>query len=323
VLRRTISLTRRLPDAVERRLGELFDVRLRVDDSAMSAAEMVEAMRTSDAVVPCVSDRVGRDVIMAAPRKARIIAQFGAGTNNIDLEAAREAKLVVTNTPGVLSEDTADLTIALILMATRRLSEGERELRAGEWTGWRPTHLLGSAVRGKTLGIIGFGGIGRAVARRAHHGFGMRVIYYNRSAVSPADRADSGAEPRQSTVDVLRESDVVSLHVPATPDTRHLIDGRSLAAMKRSAFLVNTARGDVVDEAALVEALRDGVIAGAGLDVYEKEPAIHPGLLELPNVTLIPHLGSATVETRVAMGMKVVENLEAFFENREPPNRIV
>jgi lactate dehydrogenase-like 2-hydroxyacid dehydrogenase len=323
VTRPVVTLTRRLPEEVERRLATSFDVRIRVDDMAMSAAEMAQAMRTSDALVPCVSDRVTRDVVAATPRSARIIAQFGAGTNNIDLDAARETGIVVTNTPGVLTEDTADLTIALILMATRRMSEGERELRAGRWTGWRPTHLLGARVRGKTLGIIGFGRIGRAVAERARHGLGMRVIYHNRSPVDAGERTPSGAEPRGSVGEVLVESDVVSLHVPATPATRHLIDSAALSAMRRTAFLVNTARGDVVDESALVEALRSGVIAGAGLDVYEREPMVHPGLLALPNVALIPHLASATVETRVAMGHKVVENLTAYFDGNEPPNLVV
>ncbi len=301
----------------------MFDAHLRVDDTGMSAGELANAMRSSDALVSTITDRIGREVLTASPKGARIIAQFGAGTNNIDLEVAREAGIVVTNTPGVLAEDTADLTIALILMATRRLSEGERELRAGKWTGWRPTHMLGARVRGTTLGIVGFGAIGRAVAQRAHHGLGMRVIYFNRSPISDSDRASSAAEPRESLTAVLRESDVVSLHVPATAETRHLIDATALRTMKRSAVLINTARGDVVNEPALVAALRDGVIAAAGLDVYEREPAVHPGLLALGNVALLPHLGSATVETRVAMGMKVVENLEAYFAGTELPNRVV
>ena len=317
-----VTLSRRLPEAVEQRLGEQFDVRIRSGDAAMSTGEMAQAMRASDAFVPCVSDRVAREVVAAVPRGARIIAQFGAGTNNVDLDAARDVGIVVTNTPGALTEDSADLAIALILMTTRRLSEGERELRAGHWTGWRPTHLLGTRVRGKTLGIIGFGRIGSAVAERARLGLGMRVIFYNRSPVDPATREISRAEPRDSIEGVLTESDVVSLHVPATPETRRMIDAAALRAMRRTAFLVNTSRGDVVDEGALVEALRDGVIAGAGLDVYEREPTVNPGLLALPNVALIPHLASATLETRTAMGMKVVENLEAYFAGKEPPDRV-
>ena len=315
-----VVVTRRLPDPVEARLAELFDARRNPGDRPLDEAAMRRAMTDADAVVCTVSDRLPAGVLEVEGRRARILANFGVGYNHIDLEAARGVGLVVTNTPGVLTDDTADLAIALVLMAARRLGEGERQLRAGEWTGWRPTHMMGTRVSGKTLGIVGMGRIGRAVASRAGAGFGMRVLYHNRSRVPEHERG--AAEARDSIEALLAESDFVSLHVPATPDTRHLIDAARLARMKPSAFLINTARGDVVDERALVQALRAGTIAGAGLDVYEREPEVARELLDLDNVVLLPHLGSATVESRVAMGEKVIENLVAFFAGREPPDRV-
>jgi len=228
---------------------------------------------------------------------------------------------LVTSPPDVLTDDTADIAVALMLMVTRRLGEGERHVRAGEWAGWRPTHMLGTRLSGKTLGVVGLGRIGRAVARRAHHGFGMRVLYYD-PPVPPEVAREVGAEPRDSLEAVLAESDVVSLHCPATPETRHLVNAERLRAMKRGAFLVNTARGDVVEEAALVEALSAGTIAGAGLDVFEREPQVAEALTRMENVVLLPHLGSATVETRVAMGERAIDNLVAFFEGRPPRDRV-
>jgi lactate dehydrogenase-like 2-hydroxyacid dehydrogenase len=278
-------------------------------------------VRSADALLPTVTDRITADVLGAEPRRVRIVSNFGVGYNNIDVEAARRLGVVVTNTPDVLTDDTADIAVALMLMAARRLGEGERQVRAGEWTGWRPTHLLGTKLSGKTLGIIGLGRIGRAVARRAHHGFGMRVLYYD-PPVPPAVAAEVGAEPADSLEAVLAESDVVSLHCPATPETRHLMNAERLRLMKRGALLVNTARGDVVDEAALATALADGVIAGAGLDVFEREPAVSDPLRRMENVVLLPHLGSATVETRVAMGERALDNLIAFFEGQEPRDRV-
>ena len=316
-----VMVTRRLPGPVEERLLSLFDARCNPADTPFDEPAMRRAMKDADAVVCTVSDRLPAAVLEVAGRRARIVANYGVGYNHIDLEAARRAALVVTNTPGVLTEDTADLAIALVLMVARRLGEGERQLRAGAWTGWRPTHMMGARVTGRTLGIVGMGRIGRAVAIRARAGFGMRVLYYNRSPVAELERA--GAEPRETIEALLAESDFVSLHVPATPETRHLIDAARLACMKRSAFLINTARGDVVDESALEAALRGGTIAGAGLDVYEREPQVHGGLLDLENVVLLPHLGSATTESRIAMGEKVIENLVAFFAGRSPPDRVV
>ena len=319
-VRPRVAVSRRLPAPIEERLRTLFDARLNDTGDPLDADALRLAMTEADALVCTVSDRIPASVIDAQPRRVRLLANYGVGYNHIDIDAARRAGIVVTNTPGVLTDDTADLAIALVLMEARRLGEGERELRSGGWTGWRPTHLIGTRVTGKTLGIIGMGGIGRAVSRRAHAGFGMRVVYHNRSPVPERDR--EGAEPVGTIEALLEQSDFVSLHVPATPATRHMIDARSLSRMRRSAFLINTARGDVVDEPALANALRAGTIAGAGVDVYEGEPEVHPALLGLDNVVLLPHLGSATVESRVAMGEKVIENLVAFLAGDEPPNRV-
>ena len=317
-----VTVTRRLPPAVEAALASGFDARLNESDRPLDAAALAAAFAGSDAVLPTVGDRIGADVL-AAPMRARIIANFGVGTNHIDLQAAARAGLFVTNTPGVLTDCTADLTLALMLAVMRRVGDGERELRAGGWTGWRPTHMLGTRVSDKTLGIIGFGRIGRAVARRAHHGFGMRVLFLTPDPPSAEEAAALGAQPRETVERLLEECDVVSIHCPATPATRHLIDGPRLALMRRDAFLINTARGDIVDEEALIRALREGRPAGAGLDVYEREPRIAPGLLELPNVVLLPHIGSASIETRTAMGMRALDNLRAFFAGREPPDPVL
>ena len=324
-MRPVVIVTRRLPAPIEARLTARVDARLNADDRPPGAEELAAALRGADAVLCTVTDRFTAEVFAAAARdgapRARLLANFGVGVNHVDLAAARAHGVAVTNTPGVLTEDTADVALALMLMAARRLGEGERELRAGRWGGWRPTHLLGTSLAGKTLGVVGFGRIGQATARRARLGLGMRVLYVN---PSPRDAAAValGVERCETLQGLLAASDVVSLHCPATPATRHLIDAAALARMKRTAVLVNTARGDVVDEAALAEALRDGTIAAAGLDVYEGEPRVHPALLALENVVLLPHLGSATVETRRAMGERALANLVAFFEGREPPDRV-
>lgn len=307
---------------MERRASELFDVRLNATDVPLTADQLADAVRGADALMPTVSDEVPAAVLEATPRRLRIIANYGVGYNNIDLATAARLGLVVTNTPDVLTDDTADLTIALLLMTARRLSEGTRELRAGQWTGWRPTHLLGTRVTGKTLGILGFGRIGRAVARRAHDGFGMRVIYFD-PPVPIGEAKALGASPRPSAEAVLAESDIVSLHMPASPENRYFINAQRLALMPRHAFLINTARGDIIDTEALIAALRSGVIAGAGLDVFENEPSVHPGLLELPNAVLLPHMGSATVESRVAMGERALANLSAFFAGSRPRDQVL
>lgn len=320
--RPTVVFTRRLPTPAEAQATRDFDARLNADDHTFSPAEIAEALRTADALVPTVTDRVTAQMLEAQPLKVRIIANYGVGFNNIDTAAARARGVVVTNTPDVLTEDTADDAILLMLMVARRGGEGEREVRAQTWTGWRPTHLLGTRVSGKTLGLIGLGRIGRAVAHRARHGFGMRVIFHDPYPPPPAVVAELEAEPRASVDDVLREADFVSLHSPATPETHHLIDSRRLGLMKRGAFLINNARGDIVDEAALVAALKHGTIAGAGLDVFEREPTVSPELLTMDNVVLLPHIGSATHESRVAMGLRALDNLKTFFAGSPPRDRV-
>jgi lactate dehydrogenase-like 2-hydroxyacid dehydrogenase len=317
-----VVATRRLPAPVESRLAELFDVRLNADDTPSDAASLAAALRTADGVLATVTDRLDAEILTTSPRRARIVANFGVGHNHIDVAAAAAAGIVVTNTPGVLTDDTADLAMALILAVARRIGEGERHVRAGAWGGWRPTHMMGARVTGRTLGIVGFGRIGRAVAARAHHGFGMPVLVHTRGRVEPRELASVGGRQVDSIEELLAGSDFVSLHCPATPQTRHLIDAARLAVMRPGAFLVNTSRGDVVDEPALVDALRARVIAGAGLDVYEHEPAVAPELLAMENVVLLPHLGSATLETRVAMGMRAVDNLAVFFAGADPPDRV-
>jgi len=316
-----VVVTRRLPGPVEEQLTQEFDVRLNPDDRALSAAELADALRDADGLLPTVTDRLTREVLAVEPLRARIIANYGVGFNHIDTASAKARGLVVTNTPDVLTDDTADDAVMLMLMVARRGGEGDRLVRAGVWTGWGPTHMLGTRVSGKTLGLIGLGRIGKAVAQRAHHGFGMRVIH-DPYPPPPAVVAELGAEPRGSVDDVLREADFVSLHSPATPETRHLIDARRLALMKRGAFLINNARGDIIDEAALVAALKQGTIAGAGLDVFEREPAVTPDLLMMENVVLLPHLGSATHETRIAMGLRALDNLKAFFAGAPPRDRV-
>ncbi|HSX56034.1 MAG TPA: D-glycerate dehydrogenase [Sphingomonas sp.] len=312
-----ILLTRRWPEAVEARLAASYEVTLNEADTPMDAAALALAMLEHDALCPTVTDKITREVILTEGRRARIIGNYGAGFEHIDLDAAREAGLAVTNTPDVLTDATADIAMTLILMATRRAGEGERELRGGEWTGWRPTHLLGRSLRGKVLGLVGYGRIARAVAGRAK-AFGMEVVVHSRS------RADDVPETayHASLDSLLSVADVVSLHAPGGTATRHMIDAAALKAMKRDAVLVNTGRGTLIDEAALADALKAGTIAAAGLDVYEREPAVEAALTGLPNAVLLPHLGSATLETREAMGMKVADNLDAFFAGREPFDRV-
>jgi lactate dehydrogenase-like 2-hydroxyacid dehydrogenase len=318
-----VVVTRRVPALVEAQLASEFDARLNPDDHAFSAAELTAALGSADALLPTVTDRLTAAVLAAQPLRTRILANYGVGFNHIDTAAAKARGVVVTNTPDVLTDDTADDAVMLMLMVARRAGEGERHVRAGAWTGWRPTQLLGTRVSGKTLGLIGLGRIGRAVAHRARHGFGMRVVFHDPSPPPAGVVAALGAEARASVEDVLREADFVSIHSPATRDTHHLMDARRLALMKPGAFLINTARGDIVDEAALVAALERKAIAGAALDVYEREPDVPRDLLALEQVVLLPHLGSATSETRVAMGVRALENLRAFFAGLPPRDRVV
>jgi lactate dehydrogenase-like 2-hydroxyacid dehydrogenase len=320
--RPVLVVTRRLPTPVEAALERHFVTRFNSADDALTAGELQAALRSADALLPTVTDRLTAEVLTVAPLRTRIIANYGVGFNHIDIAAAKARGIVVTNTPDVLTEDTADDAVMLMLMVARRAGEGERLLRSGAWTDWRPTHLLGTKVSGKTLGLVGMGRIGRAVAHRAHQGFGMRVIFYDPNPPPPEVVRELGAEPKATLEALLREADFVSLHSPATAETHHLINAERLALMKPTAFLINTARGDLVDEAALAVALAEHRISGAALDVYEREPRVTPALVALENVVLLPHLGSATEETRVAMGLRALENLTAFFAGRAPRDRV-
>ncbi|MCZ4091800.1 2-hydroxyacid dehydrogenase [Sinorhizobium psoraleae] len=317
-----ILLTRRWPRAVEEILAQRFETVLNERDVPLDAAQLAEGLRNFDALLPTVSDRLPAPLFKDGDLRCRILGNFGVGYNHIDVEAAKASGVVVTNTPGVLTDCTADLAVSLLLTVARRAGEGERQVRAGEWEGWRPTHMIGTKVTGKTLGIVGFGRIGKAMAKRCHFGFDMDVVFYNRSKVAEEEAQRFGARQLDTIEDVLKESDFVSLHIPGGGENRHLIDAGRLATMKRGGYLINTARGDVVDEEALIEALESGVIRGAGLDVYEAEPQVPARLRALENVVVLPHLGSATEETRTAMGMKVVDNVTAFFAGREPPDRV-
>jgi lactate dehydrogenase-like 2-hydroxyacid dehydrogenase len=319
----TVVVTRRLPEPVEQEVARDFDARLNRDDRPLGPEGLREAIRSADALLCTVTDRLTADVLAVEPRRARLLANFGVGFNHIDVDAAKARGLAVSNTPDVLTDATADIAMTLLLVVSRRVGEGERHLRSGAWSGWRPTHMLGTQVSGKTLGLVGMGRIARAVARRAHHGFGMRVIFHDPFPPPAEVAAALGAEPREHLEQVLEESDFVSLHCPATPETRHLMNADRLARLKPGGYLINTARGDVVDEAALVAALRGGALAGAGLDVYEREPQVSPELLAMENVVLLPHLGSATRETRVAMGMRALENLRLFFQGAPLRDKVV
>ncbi|HKJ52688.1 MAG TPA: D-glycerate dehydrogenase [Gammaproteobacteria bacterium] len=318
-----VIVTRRWHGDVEQLLVDRFDTRLNEDDHPMSTAELQRALQNADAVLPTVSDKVNAEVLGVDNIRAKILGSNGVGFNHIDLEAAKAAGLVVTNTPEVLTDCTADLAMALLLAVARRVGEGERHLRAGEWTGWRPTHMMGTSVTGKTLGLIGMGRIARAVAARAAHGFNMKIIFHDPFPPRAEDLAGLDAIACESPQEVFERADFVSLHCPGGKETYHLIGPEAFKSMKPGAFLINSARGDVIDEAALVEALEAGEIAGAGLDVFEKEPLVTPALLKMENVVLLPHLGSATQETRKAMGMRVVENIEAFFNGETPRDKLV
>ena len=318
-----VIVTRRWHAAVEKVLTERFDTQLNEDDHAMSVAELQNALQNADAVLPTVCDWISAEVLGVDQMRAKILGSNGVGFNHIDLEAAKAAGLTVTNTPEVLTDCTADLAMTLLLMVARRAGEGERHLRSQSWRGWRPTHMMGSQVTGKTLGLIGMGRIARAMAARAAHGFGMKIVFHDPFPPGADELQGLNATQCQSTEAVYAQADFLSLHCPGGPATHHLIDADAFAAMKSSAFLINSARGDVVDEVALVTALQAGEIAGAGLDVYEKEPAVTEALLSMENVVLLPHLGSATSETRYAMGMRVVENIEAFFAGDAPRDKLI
>ena len=317
-----VVVTRKLPDVVETRMRELFETRLNEADRPLSQAELVEAVKTADVVVPTVTDRIDSAVLSQAGPNLKLIANFGNGVDNIDVITANNRGITVTNTPGVLTEDTADMTMALILGVPRRIAEGIKVLEHGEWTGWSPTWMLGRRIWGKRLGIIGMGRIGQAVARRAK-AFGMSIHYHNRRRVSEAVEEALEATYWESLDQMLARMDVVSIHCPHTPATYHLLSARRLKLMKPEAYIVNTARGEVIDEAALIRQLDAGQLAGAGLDVFEHEPAVNPKLVASTKVVLLPHMGSATVEGRVDMGEKVIINIKTFMDGHRPPDRVL
>jgi len=317
-----VIVTRKVPEAIEARMMELFDTRLNDDDHPMSSDELVEAVKIADVLVPTVTDRIDSRILSQANENLRLIASFGAGVDHIDLATARTRGITVTNTPGVLTEDTADMTMALILAVPRRLAEGERLVRSGDWAGWGPTSMLGHRIWGKRLGIIGMGRIGSAVARRAR-GFGLSVHYHNRRRVPDMLEQELEATYWESLDQMLARMDIISVNCPHTPATFHLLSARRLDLLQPHAYIVNTSRGEVIDEAALTRMLRDGRLAGAGLDVFEHEPAINPKLLELEKVVLLPHMGSATIEGRIDMGEKVLINIKTFVDGHSPPDRVI
>lgn len=322
MLKPKVFLTRKWPQSVENALKKYFDVTVNADDRPLSREEIQIALMESDGLLTTVTDTLQAETFSDLTPRTRIIANYGVGYSHINIEAAQKVGITVTNTPDVLNNCTADLAMTLMLMTARRTGEGEREVRSGLWRGWRPTHLIGTSVSGKTLGIIGFGRIGQAVARRAHFGFGMSILVQSRSTVDRKILAETNAVQIGTLDEMLPSCDFVSLHCPGGAKNRHLINQEKLEIMKPSAILINTARGEVVDESALVLALKNGSICAAGLDVFEAEPHLHPGLLECENAVLLPHLGSSTEETRVAMGMRAMKNLQQFFDGELPNDKV-
>jgi len=320
--RLSVVVTRRLPDAVETRLSELFDVKLRLDDVPMTRAELGQAMKSADVLVPTITDEIDAALIGQAGDRLKLIANYGAGVDHIDVATVRQRGILVSNTPGVLTDDTADMTMALIMAVTRRMSEGMAMMQKGDWAGWAPTALLGGRLSGRRLGILGMGGVGQAVARRAA-AFGMQVHYHNRRRLHAEIEAGLQATYWESLDQMVARMDVLSINCPHTPSTFHLMNARRLKLVKPDAVIVNTSRGEVIDENALTRMLRAGEIAGAGLDVYEHGTDVNPRLRELDNVVLLPHMGSATVEGRMEMGEKVIINIKTFDDGHRPPDQVV
>ena len=317
-----VILTRKLPETIETRMRELFDTTLNDTDKGLSRAELEAAVRTADVLVPTVTDKIDADLISKSGDQLRLIASFGTGVDHLDLVAAKARGITVTNTPGVLTEDTADVAMALILAVPRRIAEGDALARSGHWQGWSPTGMLGHRINGKRLGIVGMGRIGEAVARRAR-GFGLSIHYHNRNQVHPETETELEATYWESLDQMLARVDIVSVNCPHTPATNHLLSRDRLSLMQPSAYLVNTSRGEVVDEKALAELLAERHISGAGLDVYSNEPDIPSAFCELPNVVLLPHIGSATIEGRLQMGDKVIINVQTFWDGHTPPDRVI
>lgn len=320
--RLTVVVTRRLPEPVEARLCELFDVTLRAPDVAMSRAELQAAMAKADVLVPTIADKIDADLIASAGSQLKLIANYGAGLDHIDVAAAHARGIVITNTPGVVTQDTADMVMALIMAVTRRIPDGIASMASGAWDGWSPMAFLGTRLGGKRLGILGMGRIGQALAQRARV-FGCEIHYHNRRKLHPETEAELGATYWQSLDQMLARIDILSINCPHTPSTFHLINARRLKLMKPSAVVINASRGEVIDENALTRALRSGEIAGAGLDVYERGNEINPRLRENPNVVLLPHMGSATIEGRIEMGEKVIVNIKTFADGHRPPDLVV
>ncbi|WP_278924312.1 MULTISPECIES: 2-hydroxyacid dehydrogenase [Pseudophaeobacter] len=320
--RLSVVVTRRLPEPVETRLSELFDVRLRSDDTPMNRQELAAAMKEADVLVPTVTDTIDAALLGQAGEKLKLIANYGAGVDHIDVATARQRGILVSNTPGVLTDDTADMAMALIMAVVRRIPEGLAVMQKGDWRGWAPTAMLGGRLAGRRLGILGMGQIGQAVARRAS-AFGMQVHYHNRRRLRPEIESALDATYWESLDQMVARMDVISVNCPSTPSTFHLLNARRLKLMKPSAVVVNTSRGEVIDELALTRMLRSDEIAGAGLDVYEKGTDINPRLRELPNVVLLPHMGSATLEGRIEMGEKVLLNIKTFEDGHRPPDQVV
>ena len=317
-----VVVTRKLPDAVETRMRELFDTELKLDDAPMSAADLAAAMSRAEVLACTITDRLDAGLIAGAGDQLKLIANFGVGVDHIDVEAANARGIIVTNTPGVLTEDTADLTMGLVLASARRVVEGANIVQAGEFHGWTPTWMMGRRLWGKRLGIVGMGRIGQALAKRAR-AFGLSIHYHNRKPVSPRVAEELEATYWESLDQMLARMDVVSVNCPHTPGTYHLLSARRLRLMQPHAFLVNTARGEIIDEAALAGMLERGELAGAGLDVYEHEPMVNPKLLKLPNVVLLPHMSSATIEGRIEMGEKVIINIRTWMDGHTPPDRVI
>jgi glyoxylate reductase len=320
--RLSVVVTRKLPEAVETRMRELFEARLNETDAPMTPAELAQAMATADVLVPTVTDRIDQKLLAQAGESLKLIANYGAGFDHIDVETARRRGILVSNTPGVLTEDTADMTMALILAVPRRIKEGMALIQSGDWRGWSPTAIMGHRIWGKRLGIVGMGRIGSAVARRAR-AFGLQIHYHNRRRLHEDIEAELDATWWESLDQMLARMDIVSVNCPHTPATFHLLSARRLALMKPSAYVVNTARGEIIDENALTRMLVRGELSGAGLDVFEHAPAVNPRLMALPNVVLLPHMGSATEEGRIEMGEKVIINIKTFADGHRPPDQVL
>ena len=317
-----VIVTRRLPELVEARLMELFNTKLSLDDKPFSKNQLIDAVKEADILLPTVTDIIDKDVIENASSKLKLIANFGNGTDHLDLVAAQKKKIIVTNTPGVLTEDTADMVMGLLLAVPRKVIEGENLIRSGKWEGWSPTHMMGRRIWGKRLGIIGMGSIGQAVARRAI-GFGLNIHYHNRNRLPDVIEESHQATYWEGLDQMLPKMDIISINCPSTPETYHLLSRARLSTLQPHAYIINTSRGKVVNEEALAELLSIGKIAGAGLDVFEREPSVSEVLLGAPNTVLLPHMGSATVEARIEMGEKVIINIQTLLNGHRPPDRIV